>query len=245
MLKNTVTLAILLLMLTPISIAQTSKTNLSPGSVNTTALAYFEKVHDQSFDDYLKRLRPGRLAPELKTRVIGMLRKEDIVIPSAKAQAKLAALEPVLKYHDRNSVVDLKVMRLGQAVVMFLAGAAVLISEEALDMLTTEELQAVVAHELGHEYFWNEYELARLNKQYDELQELELRCDGLAVITMYSLRLDPSHFLSAISKLTKSHRGKLINSDSYASLDERINFIRAMIDLVKARAGAVGTIAHY
>ena len=87
--------------------------------------------------------------------------------------------------------------------------------------------------------------MARLNKQYDELQELELRCDGLAVITMYSLRLDPSHFLSAISKLTKSHRGKLINSDSYASLDERINFIRAMIDLVKARAGAVGTIAHY
>jgi hypothetical protein len=128
MLKNTVTLAILLLMLTPISIAQTSKTNPSPGSVNTTALAYFEKVHDQSFDDYLKSLRPGRLTPELKTRVIGMLRKEDIVIPSAKAQAKLAALEPVLKYHDRNSVVDLKVMRLGQAVVMLLAGAAVLIS---------------------------------------------------------------------------------------------------------------------
>src|SRR4030095_6763519 len=97
---------------------------------------------------------------------LAMLRKEDVVIPSAEGQAKLTALEPILKYHDRSSVIDPKVIRVGQAVVMFLAGAAVLISEEALDMLTADALQAVVAHHLGHESFWSEFEEARQNKQY-------------------------------------------------------------------------------
>jgi len=69
------------------------------------------------------------------------------------------------------------------------------------------------------------------------LQELELRCDGLAVITMSQLQLDPSHFISAITKLTKSHSGKLISREFYTSLDERIRFIREMVEMVKARAG--------
>jgi len=232
MFKKVTTFAVLLQILTPIPIAQTNKTSASPGSASSTALAYFEKVHNRSFDDFLKSIRPYRLAPELKARVIGMLRKEDIVTASAKAQAKLDALAPILKYHDRSSVIDLKVMRLNQAVVVFLAGAAVLISERALDMLTGEELQAVVAHELGHEYFWNEYEQARLNKQYEKMQEIELRCDGMAVIAMNRLGLDPSHLISAITKLTESHKGKLINRESYVSLDERIRFIQAFREVL-------------
>ena len=235
--------AIIFLALTNTSLAQTSKTSALLGSARTAALAYFENVHNQSFDNYLKSIRPGRLSPELKARVLAMLRKEDVVSPSAEALAKLVALEPVLKYHDRNSVIDPKVIRVGQAVVMFLAGAAVLISQEALDMLTADELQAVVAHELGHEYFWNEYEQARQNKQYDKLQELELRCDGMALITMRKLGLDPSHFISAITKLTKSHKGKLISGEFYTSLDERIRFIREMVEMVKSRERVTGTIA--
>ncbi|HXI92380.1 MAG TPA: hypothetical protein VNO24_20420 [Blastocatellia bacterium] len=245
MFKNITLTTIIFLTLTNTPLAQTSKTSASAGSASASAaaLAYFENVHNQSFDNYLKRIRPGRLSPELKGRVLAMLRKEDLVSPSAEGLDKLVALEPVLKYHDRSSVIDPKVIRVGQAVVMFLAGAAVLISQEALDMLTAEELQAVVAHELGHEYFWNEYEQARQNKQYDKLQELELRCDGMAVITMSQLGLDPFHFISAITKLTKSHKGKLISGESYTSLDERIRFIREMVEMVKSRERVTGTIS--
>ena len=243
MFKNITLTAIIFLTLTNTSLAQMSKTSASLGSASTAALAYFENVHNQSFDNYLKSIRPGRLSPELKGRVLAMLRKEDLVSPSAEGLDKLVALEPVLEYYDRNSVIDPKVIRVGQAVVMFLAGAAVLISQEALEMLTAEELRAVVAHELGHEYFWNEYEQARQNKQYDRLQELELRCDGLAVITMSQLGLDPSHFMSAITKLTKSHKGKLIGGEFYTSLDERIRFIREMVEMVKSRERVTGTIA--
>ena len=229
-LRNITLMTIIFLTVTNNSVAQTSTSLIS---ARTAALAYFENVHDQSLDNYLKSIRPGRLSAGLKARVLAMLRKEDLISPSAEGLAKLVVLEPVLKYHDRNSAIDLRVVRVEQAVVMFLAGAAILISEEALELLTAGELQGVVAHELGHEYFWNEYERARQNKQYDKIQELELRCDGLAVIAMVHLRLDPSDFISAITKLTK--KGKLIKGEFYTSLDERIRFISEMVEIVNAR----------
>jgi hypothetical protein len=38
----------------------------------------------------------------------------------------------------------------------------VLVSPSALDLLDPEELQALVAHEIGHEYFWSRRFAARL-----------------------------------------------------------------------------------
>jgi hypothetical protein len=67
--------------------------------------------------------------------------------------------------------------------------------------------------------------------------------DGLAVITMSQLGLDSSHFLSAITKLTQSHKGKLIRGEFYTSLDERIRFIREMVEVVKSRERVSGTIS--
>jgi hypothetical protein len=43
----------------------------------------------------------------------------------------------------------------------------------------------------------------------------------------------PSDFISAITKLTK--KGNLMNGEFYTSLDERIRFIREMVEIVKAR----------
>src|SRR5262249_1856803 len=184
----------------------------------------------------LRGIRPRRLSADLKAKVIAMVRKQDVISPSAReGRVKLAALEPVLKYHERGSVIDLVVMQADQAGLLFLAGAAVVISEKALGILNVGELQATVAHELGHEYFWNEYEMARENRQYDKTKELELRCDGLAVITMSGLGLDPSHLISALNKLARSHKGDLVNGDLYPSLEERIAFIRAMIEVVKGK----------
>jgi hypothetical protein len=136
----------------------------------------------------------------------------------------------VLRYYDRDSVVDLIVVKMGQPVVLFLGGAAVVISDEALSLLTAQELQGMAGHELRHEYFWNEWQQARLNKQYDKMQEIELRCDGLAIISMEHLDLDPSRFISGISKLAsatnklaESRGDGMINGDYYTSNDERIS----------------------
>ena len=243
MLNNITPAALLFVILTTNSIAQTSKTHVPFSRPGEAAFAYFEEIRAQDFDRYLIAIRPGRVSPESKRKLIAILPKQDIVSPSAEGRTKLAAVEPILMYHDLGSVIDLKVIRMGQAVVLFLAGAAVLISEEALDLLTAKELQAIIAHELGHGYFWNEWQQARLNKQYDKMQEIELRCDGMAVITMSHLGLDPSSFISAINKLTRSHKGNLINADFYPSLEERIRFIREMIEIVKGNGRMPGPVA--
>jgi predicted Zn-dependent protease len=116
-----------------------------------------------------------------------------------------------------------------------LAGAAILITEPALEILTSEELQAVVAHELGHEYYWGEFEMARQHQRYLEIQELELRCDGIGIITLNRLGLNPESLRSAIVKLDKHNQQYgSINSANYVSSEERFRFIRSMIVMTRA-----------
>lgn len=214
--------------------AQTITTAASLNGVTLKAFSYFDSVEGRRFDEYLSRIRLVALAPELRTKVLKMLPKDDLVNPSADELAKLKTLEPILKYHQRDSVIELKVLRATTATAVFLAGAAVLITEPALKILTAAELQAVVAHELGHEYYWTRFEVARQNHQYTELQELELRCDGIAVITLKHLGLDPTRLISAIAKLNKynSHPSSLIAPQNYVAFNERVAFIQRMIDFV-------------
>ena len=102
-----------------------------------------------------------------------------------------------------------------------------------MKLLTVEELQAIVAHELGHEYFWNRFEAARKNNDYSQVQELELRCDGIAVITLQHIGINHENLVSAITKLNKhNQRYGSIDSPNYVAFNERVAFIRRMIELV-------------
>ena len=178
------------------------------------------------------------VSPDQRARLIAMIRKEDVVSPSAQRQAKLDAVRPVLEYHER-STIEVKILRLGLAWAAMLEGAAVVVSEEAVDLLTAEELQAVVAHELGHEYFAAEYEAARQGKDYDRVKEVELRCDALAIITMKGLGMNPSSLLSGVSRLTQfnEQRGVRNNPNLVTSIDDRRRFCQAMIKLVETGIG--------
>lgn len=216
-----------------------------PNIVAERALQYFEKTGKGDLEDYLKSIRPSGVSADRRARLVASIKKEDIVSPSAPRQAKLDALRPILAYHDRAGI-EVKILRLGLAWAGMLEGAAVVISEEAVDLLTPEELQAVVAHELGHEYFPAEYEPARQSKQYESVKEVELRCDAVAVITMRRLRLNPGSLLSGVSKLTKFNetRGVKTSPNLVSSLDERVSFCQAMIKLIEARSAEPQPVAN-
>jgi hypothetical protein len=172
-----------------------------------------------------------------------MVRKEDVIEPSAERQAKLDALHPVLEYLERESV-DVKILRLGPAWAGFLGGAAVLVSEAAIDLLTAEELQAAVAHELAHEYFSGEYEAARARNQYDMVKEIELRCDAVSMITLRRLGLDPGSMLSAVSNVTKFNERRRFPNDPNLgpSIEERTKFSHAVVELILSEFD--GAAAH-
>jgi hypothetical protein len=120
--------------------------------------------------EYLERLRPPCLPASLREKLISGLPVADDVGPSAEGRAKLAALDPVLEYHGRKSVYEVKVIHVIQAFIGLHAHSVLLISEHALEMLTAEELGAAVAHEIGHEYFWGEYQEARKCNNPEKLQ---------------------------------------------------------------------------
>jgi hypothetical protein len=206
------------------------------GTVGVNALRYFAPTRQRSWIDYLKSIRPAAASADRRARSLAMLRKQDVIEPSADGQAKLDSLHPVLEYLQRDAVIEVKILRLKLAWAGFLGGAAVLVSEEAVDLLTAEELRAVVAHELAHEYFSDEYEAARNDKRYDTVKEVELRCDAISIATLEHLRLDSAALLSGVSKLTKfnERRGFTNNPNLVPSVEERTTFNRAIVELVLA-----------
>jgi len=240
MIKQAVIALIFAFGLTVNSPGQTAAPKAPLGIITRKTLEYFRQISDQGFNDFLRNIRPEKISPTSRAQMLSLLRKEDLVTPSAEGQAKLDALAPILGYHERNSVIEIKVLRVRQATTAFLAGAAVIVTEPALEILTREELQAVVAHELAHEYFWKEYELARRHQQRQVMQELELRCDGIAVITLVRLDLSPESLISAVTRLTRFNERKGISttSDIYLSLDDRFHFIHSIIEMVKAKDSA-------
>ena len=164
--------------------------------------------------------------------------------PSAKARIKLAALAPIFDSYDRSGVIDIKVIRDKETVFTGLyERSALIITEKALDLLSKEELQAVVAHELAHERFWDEYHLARAAGQDDKVQEIELRCDGLAIFVLARLGLEPARLISALHKTARYDRDTW-GANNYAAPDERVEFARAMIQLVKNTEQAMSASAR-
>ena len=232
MLRKIALLTISAFGLTNIASGENKTTEL--GSAGTKALAYFQGIAERSLDDYLKRVRPPRVSAALKARIIAQLPHEGEVKPSTKMQAKLAALAPILRYHERSSTTEIKMISVGHAFIGLHARAILLVSEDALEILTTEELQAATAHEMGHEYFWQEYELSREAGHNEAIREIEMRCDGIALITMRSLGLDASHLISQVVKMTRFNEQLRATGSAtrYPSLGERVEFIRAMTDLV-------------
>ena len=74
--------------------------------------------------------------------------------------------------------------------------------EPALKLLEVAELEAQLAHETGHAYFWGDDAPASA-MDYRRAKDLELLCDAIALATLHRLRLDPSRLMTGIEKITR------------------------------------------
>lgn len=242
LMRTTLSLS-LIIALTISSSGQTRSANLKPGSVEARTLAFFERIEDRSLDDYLRRVRLPKVHAAFKAEVLARLAKGEEVWVSDRSKKKIAALEPILRYHDRDSVIEIKVIGVEHLFVGLQGRAVLLISEPALKQLSTEELQATVAHELGHEYFWGELMEARQRKERETMREIELRCDGIAVIALQRLGLDPTKLISALGKM-KMINARTVNTDPFyhPEPDERSRFIRAMSELAQQRVADLAKV---
>src|SRR5262245_20695885 len=184
---------------------------------------------------FVEQLKTARAAPVSaleKARSLAQLPEEgDITALDTPARLKLATLRQVLRAADRDAVYDIKVINVPQAAIVLYARVAVLVSEAALRLLKPIELQAAVAHEIGHEYVWEEYEEAKKSGDHRRLQELELMCDAIAIVTLRRVDVDVSALTTAVEKIVRfNHRrlGTAVNEGDYPTLAQRKEFARAL-----------------
>ena len=185
-----------------------------------------------AFAQWLHTARPTPVSAEEKARIVGSLPPEgEVTDLKAGDLTKLAGLKRVLQLMDRDSVYLVKIIDAPQAGVGLHARSVVLISKTALDLLNTDELQAFAAHEIGHEYVWDEYTRAAERGDRKRLKELELMCDAIAIVTLDRLGVDSSSLISGIEKITRFNRNRLgtaLNERNYPTVAERHAFARSI-----------------
>jgi hypothetical protein len=180
----------------------------------------------------LDACRPEPISTLEKAAVLDSLPVEGAVTHfSTGERRKIEALDPVLRAQSRKGVYKVIIITVPQAWTGLHARAVLLISLPALALLTSEELQAVVAHEIGHEYVWQQYESARTRKDAKRLRELELVCDAIAIATLRRIGVAPERLESACEKVYSYNRERLgvaLNDDIYPSLKARRQLIKEM-----------------
>ena len=226
-----------------LSLPAIAASQLPSDSPSERAFRFFEALPMTTVELAFQALRPEPIRIEDKQHALATLPVEGEARPTASEAAKLESLRRVLIYHKLENVFEVRVVDLRQAAAVLHARSIVLVARPALRLLSALELQALVAHEIGHEYFW-EQEL-HLRKDPQARRELELRCDAIAILTLLQLDLDPSLVVSAALKLTRFNErlGMRIDAEQYPSVAERERFARAILNLVRSRrlaASAVG-----
>ncbi len=186
--------------------------------------------------DRLGRLNSlPRLSADLKARIVASLPKEgEVKTLTAMQRKKLEAVAPVLQTHGREADYLLKVVQARQARLAIYARSVVLITDTALRLLSTAELQALVGHEIGHQYVWDEFEEARKKGDHARLRQLELLCDGVAILTLHRIGSPVSALISGLQALTNSNQmnGIEVDTRSHPTLGQRAQFARQIIPAI-------------
>jgi len=204
-----------------------------PDSPASRAFRFFEALPPGDARTALAAFRPAPIAVADRARALATLPAEGELRPDAAEARKLASLESVLSYHDRLGVLVIKVIDVPQAAIGLCARSILLLSRHALRIVSADELQALVAHEMGHDFFWADHDRARARGDTQALQEVELKCDGIAALTMASLGLDADVLGSGVRKVTHANEaiGATANASGYPDLVERARFVREVLAL--------------
>jgi hypothetical protein len=183
-----------------------------------------------AFIQLLDDFRPSPVTSETKQMVLKSLPLElKSRAVNARDRAKLEGLSPVLRAVQRDGVYEIRVIESPSATIAIDGRAVLLISERALGVLDADQLRAAVAHEAAHEYVWEDWQRADKRDDWKRLRELELVCDGIAVVILQQLGLEVSSLIRSFEKLTSLNLlwlGAPPSPSRYPTLAERREFAR-------------------
>jgi hypothetical protein len=152
-------------------------------------------------DARLKRMRlPAyRPGPVLIKEIIDFQR---LPLSASKRVERLkAALQSVLDYHERGQM-PIYVFQSDKPKAALVDRAVIIITTRLMTIASDEEIRGVVAHELAHDYIWEEYMRARNEKDAKQMRECELFCDAVAAFTLKQIGDDPASYGRILERMT-------------------------------------------
>ena len=143
--------------------------------------------------------QPGYAPSQLLVNKILELQRLPVVSGKEVDQLK-AVLQPVLAYHQRSQM-PIYVVRSEQPEAHMSNCAVIIITTRMMEIASAQEIRGIVAHELAHEYVWNERVQAKDANDEKLMREFELFCDAVAVFTMKELGDDPASLSRILERL--------------------------------------------
>jgi hypothetical protein len=206
----------------------------------SNTLRFFDGLPPADAHAALRALRTQPIPPQWRERVRATLPASGELTPSPAERRKLEALQAVLIYHERDQVFDIKVVDAPQAAIGLHGRAILLISRPALTLVSAEQLQALGAHEVGHDFLWNDFQHVEQTGNKHARHQLELRCDGIAALTLVAMGLDPMRLPPALKKLQRFNQrgGAVLRLGIYPTLRDRERLVKTLAERVTARQPA-------
>ena len=188
-------------------------------SPSTRALRFFERLREQQPATLLVALRPPPVDSGTRAAVLAALPEAGEFKPDSAEAEKLAVMEEVLVYHDRRGVFETKIIDLPGLHRPARPHRAPHLATCHAAALRRRVARAGRPRD-GSRLFWTDYQRARVAVDHAALQELELKCDGIALLTMVALGLDSAHLRVAARKITRFNEGigAVANADEYPDL---------------------------
>jgi Zn-dependent protease with chaperone function len=174
----------------------------------------------------LNEMRPPAYRPS-PVLVDEIIKRQELPVSSGERVERLkASLQTVLAYHERDGKLPIYVLRSDQPKAFVVARAVLIITTKLMVITNEAELRGIVAHELAHEYLWEERDRAFNEKDESSLREIELFCDAVAAITLKEIGDDPACYAQALERMTyigiKAGNITRSQTKTHPSLDARV-----------------------
>ena len=174
-----------------------------------------------------ERLKQMRQLDNLSSQFLvqKIVEAQNLTIATGKRVDRLkAVLQPVLEYHGRSQI-PVYVLRSEQPKAYMVERTVIFITTCLMMHASEEEIRGIVAHELAHEYVWDDGVKAMKAKDWKLQRECELFCDAVAAFTLKEIGDNPASYGRILERLTEigimARSATRHESDTHPSLDTR------------------------
>ncbi|MGI8545360.1 MAG: M48 family metalloprotease [Aridibacter sp.] len=148
---------------------------------------------------------------------------------SGKQFEKLqSAAKKILDFHKLQDHCSAVLFESNEPTVFTYKLRSISFSTELLELLSMDEISALVAHEVGHLYLAKDLLQAGKENNLRMIRVVELKSDAVSLVTLKAIGLDPEVLISAIGKLKQAREknGYEISREKNPSFNDR----RALLD---------------